>query len=248
MAEYTLSQTKRIAELFCEGYNKANNSKYSWDDNLSYQPEEPVDFRLIDGNLKIDVQVTRATADPEREFILPNLSGKVVEEVRKMLEKDNLPPLSLYVNFHNPPKTKKDVADAIFWLHYIISHKVSSSISPAYFTYDNSFDSQFLHEITRFISDINIWPTDGENGYIRFGYGWGGEIPKSWPGDDQRVIEVVQKKKKLMDGVILLVDSGWSPISDYYIQPIIEGVANSKLKEIWIAEDYSSQRRIFRVK
>jgi hypothetical protein len=240
---------KIVANIFIEEYNRANKTQYKWIDEKSYQPGGKTDFCLFDSSNRLDVQLTRATADPVREFIRPGLSGKVVEEVRKYLERDKLPPISVYLNFSNPPKNAKDRDDAIYWLHYYLAQKVSSSIGLTYFSYDNSFDSQFLPQILKWVSDINIWSVSGEKGYARIAYGWDkDQKPEPWPGDDVRIIQAVEKKKGLPEDIILLIDSGWSPISDYYIQPIVDSVSKSKIKEIWVVENFSQRERAYRIK
>ncbi|MBU4321235.1 MAG: hypothetical protein L6246_01175 [Thermodesulfovibrionales bacterium] len=248
MAEYTFEETKRIALIFVEQYNKDNNTNFSWDDERSYQPEEPYDFKMFDGKKELGVQIVKAVADPDREFIRPNKARVVVEDLRKRLKGTNLPSLSIYLNFENPPRTEEDTQKAVWWLDYFIQEKVKDSIKLCYFRYDASFDEQFLPKIRKFISEIEIVPIESVENHIRIIWGCSKSYPEPWLDDEQRVLIATQKKEKKYSDVILLIDSGTFPIDDFYIPLIKNSIEQSKIKEIWIVNDFMTHRMTVRVK
>lgn len=248
MAECNFEETKRKALIFADQYNKDNNTNFSWDDKRSYQPEEPYDFKLFDGKKELGVQIVRAVADPDREFIRPNRATAVVEHLRKSLENADLPGLCIYLNFENPPATEEDTQRAVYWLDYFIKIKVKDSTKPCFFRYDASFDDQFLPRIRKYISDIKIIPMGVDKNQVRIIYGSSKSYPEPWLDDEQRVSIAVQKKEKKYPDVVLLIDSGTFPVHDLYISIIKNSMAQNKLKEVWVVDDFATHKRAVRVK
>ena len=248
MAECNYEETKRKALIFAEQYNKDNNTIFSWDNERSYQPEEPYDFKLFYGKEELGVQIVRAVADPDREFIRPNRATAVVEQLRKSLGNADLPGLCIYLNFENPPATEEDTKKAVYWLDYFIKIKVKDSIKPCFFRYDARLDDEILQHIRKYISDIEITPMGVDKNQVRIIYSWSKSYPEPWLNDEQRVLIAVQKKEKKYTDVVLLIDSGKSPVHDLYIPNIKNSMAQNKLKEVWVVDDFVTHKRAVRVK
>lgn len=248
MAEYSKEQTEQVASIFLEQYNQENGTNFIWNDDKSYQSEEPYDFKLFDNKRELGIQLIRAVDDPDREFIRPGRSNLVIDPLIKDLEEANLPAIHVYLNFHNPPETKEDIKKAIYWLDFYIREKVSNSLGPVYFAYDPSFDDHYLPRITKYISHIRISPRKGPQGHVEMMFGWAREEPQSWTNDDKRVLNAAKKKETKYPEVILVIDSGHSPISDFCIPPIKDSLTKTELKEVWVVDNFATHRRAFRVK
>ena len=255
MSEPSQAETQQVAEIFATAYNKKNATHFQWNDKLSYQPKNKAygDFILYDSHTKkqLVVQLTRAVADPDREFVRPKQASLVVEPLRQGLEQQNFDAISIYINFENQPSNKEQAKKLVYWLELIISQKIKSSIRPSYYTYDKSFDSQYLPRISAYISELIISPIGqvDQKGYISVSYGYSKEYPEPWIDDEQRVSAAVKKKEASdLSNCVLLVDSGYSPIHEIYIPLIKKQLTDSKIDEIWIADNFLSPRRAFQVK
>jgi hypothetical protein len=248
MPEHTLEKTKEIAQIFSKQYNLENNSNYQWIDNRSYQPGEPYDFKLFDNDKEIGIQLTRAVADEVREFIRPKLAGEVIKGLLASLKQSGLPPLFIYLNFHKPPKKKEDIKEAVYWLHFFITQKTINATRANYFNYHSHFDDQFLPKIKEYVDQIEISPRPDKQG-IEIMFGWSKGFGEPWLDDEQRVLKEVKKKEIKYTDIILLMDSNSFPISDFYISIIKESLVNSKIKEIWLVDNFQMPKsRAVRVK
>ncbi len=255
MAEPNKAETFQIAKIFLEAYNEKNNSDFHWDNDSSYQPKNAAygDFILFDSHTKkqLVVQLTRAVADPDREFVRPKQASLVVEPLRLGLESQNFNAVSIYINFENQPSNGDEAKELVYWLDFIISHKITNSLRPNIYSYDKSFDAQYIRKIEKYVSELIISPIEQieQKGYVSVAYGYSKEYPEPWLDDEQRVSMAVKKKEANdLSDCILLVDSGHSPIHEFYIQLIKKQLEDSNLNEIWIVDNFSSSRRAFQVK
>jgi hypothetical protein len=253
MAEPSIIYSRLLVEIFLKEYNKQNKTSYKWLDDKSYQPKDKpyFDFIVYDGKNELGLQHINAVVDPEREFKLPKASRKVVDPLRKSLENNpNIPSLSVHLNFHNPPFKDDETSGAIFWLEYLITHKISTSLGLGYFNYDAGFDEQVLPNVRKYINDIEILPYRGKTKgkCISISYSWGKEKPESWPNDAFRIIQAVEKKEKECRDIILLIESGWSSVNEAYIPEIVERLKPKKMKEVWIIETFLGREKAVRVK
>jgi hypothetical protein len=247
MAEYSKVETKTVAEIFAEAYNKLNSSDYSWNNEKSYQPGEPYDFKLYESKKELGVQLVRAVADADREFIRPNRVQAVIDSLKKSLDEKGLPPLSIYMNFVHPPENDDELDEIIFYLELYIEHKSDSSRT-GYFMYHASFDDQFLPKIRKYINNFEISPrVDGKKNVL-LAYSSSRDYPEPWLDDQQKVSIAVQKKEKKYHDIILLVDSGTFPVDDEYISMIKDSLATSKIAEIWVVNNFASHRGAVKVK
>lgn len=248
MAEPSIEETKTLASIFTDGYNKVNGTDFVWDNERSYQPKEPFDFILYSHQKELGVQIVRAVGDGDKEYARPKRCDKVVDKLRKRLEENNfVPSISVYLNFFNPPKDD-EIEDAVYWLEFFISEKAVNGWRKGYFSYDESFDGEYLKQITKWVNDIDIAPLELQKKHIRFIYGYSKREVEPLVSDDVRVVNAVNKKARLYTDVILLVDSGTMPIFDFYIPVIRNSLASSKFEEIWVVNNFITQRKAERVR
>jgi hypothetical protein len=237
-----------LALIFVEEYNKDNGTNFTWIDNKSYEPGEPYDIVLFDGNEKLGLQAVRAVADSVREFKRPKWADAVVsllvERFKAVKPRHGV---IIDLNFHDPPKNDKDAKTLAYWLEFLIREKLKRE-RLSYYTYDARFDDHYLPHIKDYVSEIRILPDKGRGKSVCFITGASEGFPKPWLDDMQRVVIAVQSKQKKYTNVILLVDSSSFPVDDYDIPLIKEALAEMKFPEIWIVNNFSSNRNAIRVK
>lgn len=249
MSEHSKRETETIANIFADAYNKSNNTNFSWDDIRSYQPGEPYDFKLFSEKKELGAQIVRAVGDSNREYIRPKQCDKVVDALRKQLEANSsVPSISVYLNFYNPPKNQEEIDDAIYWLEFFIREKAVNGWRVGYFSYNDNFDGTYLKEITKWVDDIDIAPINSDKKNIRFIYGSSKKEIEPLVRDEDRVSMAVEKKSGKYNDIILVVDSGTMPISDFCIPIIKNRLSTSKFKEIWTVDNFLSHRRAERIK
>ena len=209
------------------------------------------DFLLTDRttNKTLGIQLTKAVADPDREFIRWKKANKVIYPLKKRLEGQNLPAISIFINFENQPKTNEEISKLIFWLEHIITQKSSYSSGPYFYTYEKRFDDQFTAQINNFVSKLTVRPIEnGKPGKISMMWMTAKEEPEPWINDEQRVMKAITNKERKGLSSILLVDSGTRPIEDFYIPTIKKSATGSTIDEIWILDNFSSVRRAIKIK
>ncbi len=253
MSEPSKEETQQIAKIFSEAYNLINKTNFKWESTFSYQPKSypDCDFILIDDATKkaLGVQLTKAVADPDREFVRWKNADKVISPLKKRLEAQNLPPISIFINFENQPKTNEEISKLIFWLDHIITQKSSYSLGSYFYTYEKRFDDQFTFKIKNFVSKLSIRPIENEKpGKINMMWMTAKEEPEPWLDDEQRAMKAIDNKERKGLSSILLVDSGTRPIDDLYIPMIKKSAAGSKIDEIWILDNFSSIKRALRIR
>lgn len=238
-----IKECKEITEIFTYQYNLENSTDYTWIEGESFQPREPADAMVKDTQTgkKLFLQLTKAIADREREIVRWKKAEKVIWELKNKLENNNLPAISVHLNFENQPKKKEEIEGLIFWLDMIITHKVNDAINLSYFTYDKSYDNQFIKEISGYISQLIIFPIRGQkNGKVVMAWGTSKEYPEPILDDEQRISLAIRKKSIAdLSGHILIVDSGTMPISDYYLPTITANVPRTKADQIWVVENFT---------
>lgn len=247
------SECKAVTEIFINQYNLENSTNYAWVEGESFQPGEPADAMVKDlqTGKKLFLQLTKAIANPEREIVRWKKAEKVIWELKKKLENNNLPAISVHLNFENQPKKKEEVGGLIFWLDTIITHKVNDAINLSYFAYDKSYDSQFIKEISEYISQLIIFPIKGQkHGEVVMAWGTSKEYPEPILDDEQRMSLAIGKKSTAdLSGHILIVDAGTMPINDYYIPVIMASLPESKAEQIWVVENFAQpHKRAIRIK
>jgi hypothetical protein len=252
MAELHEGYAKKLVQIFLAEYNKQNKTSFLWIEDKSYLPKDKpyFDFVVFDKDKELGIQHTFAVADSEREFARPNAASKVVNPLRKVLEENpRVPSLSLHLNFHNPPRKSEDIKEAIYWLEFFVTQKVSHPIGLSYFDYDSSFDDEYLPRIKKYIDDITIRPLlqlTNEK-HISIGYGWSKRIPEPWLDDAQRVSMAIDKKEKDCKDVLLLIEVG-TPSVPFYVERMKEYSKTKDMKEIWIAEPFLGKEKAERIK
>lgn len=247
----SIKEVKRVAKVLAKEYNKINNSNYSWaTDEKCFEPGEPFDFRLFDSDKSLSVQMTRGVADPKREYILPDWSGKVISNLKSSFKEKGYKELQIYINFHKPPANSEEVKELSYWLEWVIEHRISEE--PTIFSWESSFQV-YLDKVKGFVSDITVkrGARDTEPIFI---YGWSGKKMNSWPSPEFFIPEAVKKKENLYEGnvknIVLAVLSGPFPLtdSDYYVKTIAGLLEHSNFKEIWLIDDFQSQSCAKRIK
>lgn len=252
MAELHEEYAKKLVTIFLQEYNKRNKTSYSWIEGKSYQPKNKTyfDFIVFDGIKELGIQHTFAVADPEREFARPNATRKVIDALKTRLQNNpRVPSIFISLNFHNPPRKTADTEEAIYWLDMFITEKVSNPISLNYYSYDSSFDDQFLPQIKKFVDDIQIKPllSPREEKNISLGYSWSKQPAEPWMNDFGRVKLAIDKKEKECADILLLIEVG-IPTADFYLKEMKEYAKTKNMKEIWIVEPYLGREKAIKIK
>lgn len=184
-----------LANIFSSEYNKLNNTNYCWkSDKDCFEPGEPFDFRLFDGDKSIGVQVTRNVADEMREYVKPDKAGKVISIVKENLESKGYKSLQIYVNFHKPPEKDEDIKLLAFWLEFIITEKSNEDATA--FSWKLKFDD-YMKQISPYVSELEIKHTEQCNIF-----GW-----SSFDIKPQKLKSIIKEKIRTEKNSYLL---GWS--------------------------------------
>lgn len=252
MAEHSEAETKELAEIFSQGYNKQHKTNYSWVDGKSYVGKNGIadDFVLFDGKKSLGVQLTRAVENQERDFIRHRNADRVIAMLLESLKEWGANHLYIHINFEHQPQEEEQARQLAYWLNFFIREKSKrGSRELNYYTYDASFDNQFLKRITSYVSDFRILPSPDRDGAV-VGWSTSKEYPEPHLDDEQRVTAAVAKKaERYQDkSVTILVDAFKSPIFDFYIPLIEESVKDLKVGEVWIVENFIGNQRVIRVK
>lgn len=247
MAEPSPTEIKQLAQIFADAYNNERGASFSWDETRSLIQEEPFDFKLFDGKKVLGVQLVRAAvADPDKVYARPEYAQRVIDRLLPKLKDANLPPLLVYINFPNPPKKQSQIDDTVFWLEQVITRSCLNKLN--YFTYEKVFENTFLKDILEFVDEISIEPNPYRTQGITFITMTSKRTLEGSLDDEQRVVGAVRQKEKKYTDVILLVDAAHSPVDDIYIPQIKSSLSQSRMKEIWVVNNFLNDQRAIRVK
>lgn len=248
------NEIKRVADIFVEQYNKKNNTSFSWTtDSVCFEPGEPYDFQLIDGDKKLLIQVTRPDSYDLREYVFPNKCEAVISKINKRLYQKKYKEHCVYLNFYNPPKNEDEINELSYWLEWFVENKINEDETK--FSW-NLEDDNYIEKIKPYISEFEIKKQPNYDRVI-FTFGWHPKEPKSWRYPDETIVQAVFKKEKKyikqgykIDQMILIVISRPFPIIDapYYVNSIKSSIKSTGFKEVWLVDDFLNNENCVQVK
>lgn len=240
-------EIKRYAEVFAEGYNSANGTSFVWDDEKSFEPGEPFDFKLYEGKNELGVQHRRGVESEDRDFKRPKWAAQLVALLKEKFKAAGISGYDVFLILHTPVSKSDEQDKLAFYILEFVSLKIAKGKSTAIYELDDA-DDWLLVPIKQWVSQLTIHETPEHEG-VSFGYGTWPKEPEPLLDDAQVVINAVNDKiNKYRDpSIILLITSVSLPFSDFYVDEIKSRLQDMPIDEVWLADMFEPPRS-FRVK